>query len=99
MQVSVVYALPDRVWEKGVDIGDGATLQEAIIASGVLAAFPALHLEALTAGVFGKVRRLDERLHAGDRVEIYRPLQVDPKEARRIRADLRRRGGPRTPGT
>jgi len=48
-------------------------------------AFPKLVLDGLAVGVWGKLRALDEALRDRDRVEIYRPLLVDPKEARRQR--------------
>lgn len=91
MQVTVVYALPDAVWERAVDVAAGATLRTAIDRAGFAQAHPDAAGDALHVGVFGKRRSLDDPLHEGDRVEIYRPLTVDPKEARRIRADIRRR--------
>jgi hypothetical protein len=91
MRVSVVYALPGQVWENVVDIGADATLRTAIEQSGVLNAFPALRLDQLNVGVYSKLRPLDVPAREGDRIEIYRLLQVDPKEARRIRAEVRRR--------
>jgi uncharacterized protein len=98
VRVTVLYALPDRVWEEVVEIGAGATLRAAIDASGVQGVFPALRVEETGAGVFGRLCQLDDPLQEGDRVEIYRPLQVDPKEARRIRAGVRRRAAAR-PGS
>ena len=92
MRVTVVYALPGRVWERTVEVAAGATLRDAVDRACVLDEFPALRAAELSTGVYGKLRKLDDPLHDGDRVEIYRPLIVDPKEARRIRADIRRRG-------
>lgn len=91
MQVTVVYALPDAVWERAVDLEPGATLRTAIDRAGFAQDWPEAARDAMHVGVFGKRRSLDDPLHEGDRVEIYRPLTVDPKEARRIRADIRRR--------
>jgi putative ubiquitin-RnfH superfamily antitoxin RatB of RatAB toxin-antitoxin module len=91
MRVTVTYALPGSVWEQALEVESGATLRDAVGRSGVLDRFPALRAKDLSAGVFGKLRKLDDPLHEGDRVEIYRPLAIDPKEARRVRAEIRRR--------
>ncbi|MBC7993484.1 MAG: RnfH family protein [Rhizobacter sp.] len=55
------------------------------VADAVCSAFPGLALEGLVPGVWGKQRALSDTLRDQDRVEIYRPLRVDPKEARRQR--------------
>lgn len=91
MRVSVVYCLPAQIWMTELDLAPRANVADAIRASGVLDAFPELVLESLAAGVFSRPRSLDAPVDDGDRIEIYRPLLVDPKEARRRRADLRRR--------
>ncbi len=91
VRVSVVYCGPQAVWTKEIDAGEGTTLGDAIEQSGVLVACPELDLAQLAVGVFSRPRALDELAHDGDRIEIYRPLLVDPKDARRHRAQLRRR--------
>ncbi|MCX8004748.1 MAG: RnfH family protein [Burkholderiaceae bacterium] len=91
MRITVVYCPPGAVWQREVELAPGATLAHALDASGVLAAFPHLADEPLQVGVFGRLRPLHAPLADGDRVEIYRPLLIDPKEARRRRAQLRRR--------
>jgi len=91
LSVKVVYCPPDTVWAREVRLEEGATLRSAILASGVIGAFPDLRIEALDVGVFSRRREMDEVLKDGDRVEIYRPLLVEPKEGRRRRAELRRR--------
>jgi putative ubiquitin-RnfH superfamily antitoxin RatB of RatAB toxin-antitoxin module len=63
----------------------GSTVRDAITHSGVLSAHPELTLEAVSVGVWGQLRSLEHPLRNGDRVELYRPLKVDPKEARRLR--------------
>lgn len=70
-------AYPDGAQARSLDLPAGATVRDALAASG---------LEAHAFGVFGKRVELDHRLKDGDRVEIYRPLAMDPKEARRQRA-------------
>jgi putative ubiquitin-RnfH superfamily antitoxin RatB of RatAB toxin-antitoxin module len=66
----------------------GATLIDALRASGVLERHPQIDLACQAVGIWGRIRALDARLKDGDRVELYRPLQVDPKEARRRRQRL-----------
>lgn len=81
--VEVVYALPEvqRVIE--VPYVAGMTLGQAISASGLTREYPNLDLTKV--GVFGHLSSLDRELKAGDRVEIYRPLAINPIEARRRR--------------
>ena len=71
----------------------GATLVEALQASGVLERHPGIELATAKVGVWGKLAALDTPLRDGDRVELYRPLMVDPKEARRLRYRSRRCAG------
>ena len=66
----------------------GTTLLEAVNQSGVRSCFPRVDLDDLPKGVFGAHRDDAYLVQAGDRIEIYRHLQKDPKEARRIRAEL-----------
>jgi uncharacterized protein len=92
--ITVVYAGPVRQIVLTVDVDAGVTVEAAIIASGVLALEPGLHLQTLSVGIWNRTAKLEQRVREGDRIEIYRPLQVDPKEARRLRADIRRRRRP-----
>jgi len=86
MRVEVVYALPAAHDSVEVTLAEGSTVRDAIVTSGLLERHPEIDLVVQKCGVFGEVRRLDERVADGDRVEIYRPLFIDPKEARRRRA-------------
>ena len=90
MKVEVVYALPVAADAVSVSLPAGATLRDAVVASGVLRRHPEIALEKQAFGVFGKRAQLDTRLSPGDRVEVYRTLAIDPKEARRRRAARRR---------
>ena len=72
--------------EVDVDVETGATALAAIRASGLLERFAEIDISSQSIGVWGRVCALETRLHEGDRVEIYRPLVLDPKEARRQRA-------------
>jgi hypothetical protein len=81
--VEVVYALRDRQHVSRVRHADGMTAIEAVEASGLLKACPELAGSRLDLGVYGRVVQQTHVLRPGDRVEIYRPLTADPREARR----------------
>jgi len=83
--------------ECGVVLPAGATLIDALRASGVLERRPHIDLSRQAVGIWGRIRALDTPLKDGDRVEIYRPLQVDPKEARRRRQRLQQDGATCSP--
>lgn len=87
---TVVCCLPGRQHEFAVELPGGATLRDAVLASGLLAAEPGLAADALDLGVHGQPCAPATPLRAGDRVEVYRRLLIDPKEARRLRAERRR---------
>jgi uncharacterized protein len=90
MKVEVVYALPAAVDAVSVSLPAGATLRDAIVASGLLERHAAIRLETQAFGIFGRRALLETRLTEGDRVEVYRSLALDPKEARRRRAAKKR---------
>ena len=87
MRVEVVYALPSEQPILQVFLAEGATVEDAIRASGVLDAHPDIDLAKNKVGIFSKLVKLDEAVRDRDRVEIYRPLIADPKEVRRKRAE------------
>lgn len=84
--VEVVYALPERQTLLALQLPAGATVREAIERSGVLQLHPEIDLSRAAVGIHGRRSPLDARLREHDRVEIYRPLTADPKDARRRRA-------------
>lgn len=88
IRVEVVYALAERQALLTVVVPAGTSMLEAARRSGIVALFPGLQLEQAAMGIFGK--RVDDpasrEVHEGERVEIYRPLTLDPKTARRARA-------------
>lgn len=86
LEVEVAYARPDAQVILAVRLPAGACLEDAIRRSGLLERFPEIDLAVNKVGVFGKAARLDAVLEPGDRVEVYRPLLADPKEARKQRA-------------
>ena len=85
MRIEIVYCPRPGVTDSvALELPAGALLRDALQASGLLARH-ALMPEALRLGIWSKPRELDAALRDQDRVEIYRPLTVDPKEARRLR--------------
>lgn len=84
--VEVAYALPERHFLRAFEVPASCTIYDAVMRSGVTTQFPELDLESLALGVFGKVVDRNQLVKAGYRIEIYRPLIIDPKEVRRKRA-------------
>ena len=82
----MVYALPGREDAVSLSLPAGATALDALRASRLLERHPEIDLARQKIGIYGRVVGAEARLRDGDRVEVYRPLAVDPKEARRRRA-------------
>ncbi len=86
LHVQLCYALPRQSVLLELDVKHGSTLEEVIQRSGLLAKYPDINLSTNKIGVYGKLKPLDTQVRDGDRIEIYRPLQADPMESRRRRA-------------
>ena len=86
IDVEVAYATPEQQMIVALKMPEGTTVEQAIHASGLLSRFPEIEGTDLKAGIFGSVCKLYQPVRQADRVEIYRPLIHDPKEARRQRA-------------
>ena len=86
LDVEVAYAKPELQVIVAFQMPENATVAEAISASGLLERFPEIDSTDIKTGIFGSVCNSDQPLKQGDRVEIYRLLLHDPKEARRQRA-------------
>jgi uncharacterized protein len=88
IQVEVAYARPDRQEIVPVNVPEGTTALEAAKLSGISDIFPEIDPDTIDMGVFGKVIKdpAAHKLREGDRVELYRPLKIDPKQARLNRA-------------
>ncbi len=96
MKFEVAYGRMDKQALLTVESATPLTVEQAIENSGILQRFPEIDLAGCKVGIFGKATRLDALLSEGDRVEIYRPLIADPKEARKKRASegkVMRKGG------
>jgi len=89
IEVQVCYAMADRQILRDLKLSQGVTLGEAIKLSGICLEMPDIDPEHMRTGIYGKTKPLDTILRDGDRIEIYRPLRADPKEARRRRVNKR----------
>lgn len=85
--VEVVYALPERQYLRTVKLESGSTVEQAIMASGLLELRKDIDLKSNKVGIYSRPVKLTDILDDGDRIEIYRPLIADPKELRRLRAE------------
>jgi len=86
IRVEIVYAQPQRSISKSLLLSPGASIADALAEVAQDQDFRAVDLSNSAVGIFGKVARRDATLNDGDRIEIYRPLQEEPKLARRKRA-------------
>lgn len=86
--VEVAYALPDRQKIISVTVDEGCTVLQAAQLSGITQQFPDIDLNTAKMGIFSKMVNdpNTQVVHAGERIEIYRPLLIDPKQARAERA-------------
>ena len=87
--VEVAYARPDTQELVTVLASAGMTVREVIERSRILERFPEIDLTVNKVGIFSRIVDLDHPVEAQDRIEIYRPLQIDPREARRLQAKSR----------
>ncbi len=85
LNIEIVYGLPDKQVLKTMKVAEGTTIRQAALQSGLENEFPDLDLHSAKLGIFGKIAKDDTVLRDKDRIEVYRPLLIDPKEARRQR--------------
>jgi len=88
MRIEVAYALPEKQKIVSLEVEEDCTVRDAVRRSNINIFFPDVDLETVKVGIFGKsVRNPEEQvLKEGERVELYRELLVDPKQARANRA-------------
>ncbi len=86
LRVEVVYATAREQVVVALTVPPGLRVRDVVGQSGVLERFPELQLLRTPVGIFGRLADWDDPVHDGDRIELYRPLLIDPKEARRVRA-------------
>lgn len=87
MAVRIAYAEPGAQWELPRQVAVGTTVAELLADLRSEDPFSRLQLSTIAVGIWGAVAARDQVLKPGDRLELYRPLQVDPKTARRRRAE------------
>lgn len=91
INITVAYALPDVQYDEPLTLDSGATVADALAAIANQRPFSDLDLSDAPVGVFNRlVKDRSQALHDGDRVEVYRQLEVDPMTARQQRAAVRR---------
>ena len=91
--IEVAYALPERQWVRRLRYREGLSALDAVRESGLLAELREEDAQPLVIGIYGRVVAQDSVLKPGDRVELYRRLRNDPREARRQRATTGRKSG------
>lgn len=96
VHAEVAYAAPAHQWLIAVAVAPLTSVLAAIQQSGILQCCPEIDLARNAVGIFGEIVSLTDIVRAGDRIEIYRALRVDPKAARRHRARLQRPTNRRT---
>lgn len=90
IEIEVAYAKANQQTVLRLQMTNTSTVEQAIIESGILQQWPEIDLQKNKVGIFGQLCELDRILNAGDRVEIYRPVQKDPMDARRQKAKIKR---------
>ena len=88
IRVEVAFARPDKQEIIALEVEEGTSAMDAVKRSGIVALFPEIDPDSASMGIFGKSIKSPSthELREGDRVEIYRPLKIDPKQARLNRA-------------
>ena len=98
IDVELVLAMPTKQVLIALRVPVGSTVSDVIAASPVARRFPDVPVGELAVGIWGRVVERDHMVGHGDRVEIYRPLLIDPREARRQLALAGRTMGKPLPG-
>jgi len=88
ISVEIAYAGESAQALKKITVDPGVTVAQAIATSGILEMFPEIDINECQIGIYSKKVSRETVLKQNDRVEIYRPLKITPKEARRLRAKL-----------
>ncbi len=86
LKVTVAYATLTHQVEIPLWVEKNCTVALAILRSGLIKQFPSIELANTVVGIYSKPVALDDLVSDGDRIELYRPLIIDPKKARRLRA-------------
>ena len=87
IEIEVAYALPENQILECLKVPHGTTVAQSVQLSGICNKFSEIQPDSKNLGIFGKVVKPETILRNHDRVEIYRPIIVDPKEKRRKRVE------------
>lgn len=93
ISIEVAFALPDKQTLLAVEVNTGATIEQAVEASGISDIHPEINLKENKVGIWSRMAKLKDVVNPGDRIEIYRPLIADPKEVRKRRAEKAKEEG------
>ncbi|CAH9051027.1 hypothetical protein PSECIP111951_02201 [Pseudoalteromonas holothuriae] len=93
IKVEVVFALPHKAVCLEVDVAEGTSAEQVVMQSGILDKCPEIDATKLIVGIWNRTVKNHQVVKEGDRVEIYRPLIADPKDARRKRAEKAKEEG------
>jgi len=91
--VEVIYALLKEQLVFRVNMSEACTIEEAIVQSKIVDKYPEIDLKTVKVGIFNQIKNMSDRVSDGDRIEIYRELIANPKEARKKRALKQREEG------
>ncbi len=89
LKIEIVLAFREQQWVQNHLVPSGTTVLELVAESGILAALPDMKLSDFALAIYGRIVKPEHELCDGDRVEILRPLTIDPKQARHRRAQLK----------
>jgi uncharacterized protein len=87
LNIEIVYALPENYWRVSIQVRAGSTVRDALVLAALEVSMPDADWDEKRLAIFGVAAHMETLLHDGDRIELLRPLQIDPKEARRKRAE------------
>jgi len=93
LEIEVVYGTPTRQEIISCTVEPNTTLEQAILASGIVEEFPEIDLAVNKVGIWNRIAKLTDTVKDLDRIEIYRPLLADPKEVRKRRAEKAKEEG------
>lgn len=82
INIEVAYAMPERQAVLQVQVPLNSSVETAILSSGILELFPEIDLASQKVGIFSQICSLTTKVEEGNRIEIYRALTIDPKQAR-----------------
>lgn len=93
LAIEVVYGTPTKQEIINCFVEPNTTIEQAVLASGIIDVFPEIDLTINKVGIWNRVAKLTDIVNDLDRIEVYRPLLADPKEVRKRRAEKAKEEG------